>query len=300
MHLEHIVVASDESDAGRSAARVAVDLAHRARSRITFMTVIPAEPATALASARPSAVLSRGADLAPDASDRLGQWLNAELESAPPMRAVDVGVAFGIPSVEICRFAEDRRADLLVLGRKPRTRAARLLLGDTADAVARRSQVPSLYVPPGTAPLHRILVALDGTDRGLVVFRFACAAAAAIGASLSIVTVEPSYGNEPESLAAALPTARSLALIDRVATLAKAEGLECLDAGAGNGRGTRDLVVVRRGNIVAQVLDAVVHTAADVLAVGYHRGGPPGSIEGGSVARRLAHEAPCALLAVPL
>jgi nucleotide-binding universal stress UspA family protein len=296
MQLDHIVVASDETDAGRSAARVALDLAHRAQSRITFMTVVPAEPAGAVA----SALLSRSADQPPAAADRLGQWLNAELEMAPTARAVDIGVAFGIPSVEICRFAEDRQADLLILGRKPRTRAARLLLGDTADAVARRSRVPSLYVQPGTAPLRRFLVALDGSDRGLVVFRYACAAAASIGASLSVVTVEPSYGNEPESLAAALPTSRSLALVDRVAALAKAERLDCLTPAAEDGRGTRDLVMVRRGDVVAQVLDAVEHTWADVLAVGYHRGGPPGSIEGGSVARRLAHEAPCALLAVPL
>jgi nucleotide-binding universal stress UspA family protein len=301
MQLEHIVVATDETDAGRSAARIGLDLAHRAAARLTFLTVIPAEPAPALvgSGAGSGGGAARRNELVITACDRLAAWLESELVREPSVPTPDIGAAFGIPGIEICRFAEDRRADLLVLGRKPRTRAARLLLGDTADAVARRSLVPSLYVPPGTGPIRRMLVALDGSERGMIVFRRACLIAAAIGATLAIVTVEPSYANEPESLAEALPTTRSQALMDRVAAQAAADKLACLDHHAGNGA-TPGLVAIRRGDVVAQVLAAIEATGADVLAVGYHRGGPPGSIEGGSIARRLAHQAPCAFLAVPL
>jgi nucleotide-binding universal stress UspA family protein len=301
MQLEHIVVATDETDAGRSAARIGLDLAHRAAARLTFLTVIPAEPAPALvgSGAGSGGGAARRNELVITACDRLAAWLESELVREPSVPTPDIGAAFGIPGIEICRFAEDRRADLLVLGRKPRTRAARLLLGDTADAVARRSLVPSLYVPPGTGPIRRMLVALDGSERGMIVFRRACLIAAAIGATLAIVTVEPSYASEPESLAEALPTTRSQALMDRVAAQAAADKLACLDHHAGNGA-TPGLVAIRRGDVVAQVLAAVEATGADVLAVGYHRGGPPGSIEGGSIARRLAHQAPCAFLAVPL
>lgn len=299
MQLRHIVVAGDQTDAGRSAARAGIDLAHRARARLTLMTVIPAEPVPAMVGFGVSAGLTPGAGAISEAGDRLGQWLETELAAAPPLSSVGTGIAFGIPSIEICRFAEDRSADLLILGRKSRTRAARLLLGDTADAVARRSQVPSLYVPPGAGPISRILVALDGTERGLVVFSYACLLASAIGAVVRLVTVEPAHDSEPESLAAALPTSRSLALTNRVAALAEAHGLDCL-LRPENGRRPRELVRVRRGNVVEQVLATARETDADVLAVGYHRGGPPGSLEGASVARRLAHQAPCALLAVPL
>ena len=301
MQLEHIVVATDETDAGRSAARMGLDLAHRAGARLTFLTVIPAEPTPALVGtgAAGGAGAARRNELVITACDRLAAWLESELVREPSIPTPDIGAAFGIPGIEICRFAEDRRADLLILGRKPRTRAARLLLGDTADAVARRTLVPSLYVPPGTGPIRRMVVALDGSDRGMVVFRRACLVAAAIGATLSIVTVEPAYANEPESLAQALPTARSQALMDRVAAQADADQLACLDRQTGNGAAP-GLVAVRRGDVVAEVLAAVDAAGADVLAVGYHRGGPPGSIEGGSIARRLAHQAPCAFLAVPL
>jgi nucleotide-binding universal stress UspA family protein len=299
MQLEHIVVATDETDAGRSAARMGLDLAHRAAARLTFLTVIPAEPAPALVGAAAGSGAARRNELVITACDRLAAWLESELVKEPAVPTPDIGAAFGIPGIEICRFAEDRRADLLILGRKPRTRAARLLLGDTADAVARRSLVPSLYVPPGAGPIRRMLVALDGSERGMIVFRRACLVAAAIGATLGIVTVEPAYANEPESLATALPTTRSQTLMDRVTAQAAADQLACLDGSAGNGTGA-GLVTIRRGDVVAQVLAAIETSGADVLAVGYHRGGPPGSLEGGSIARRLAHQAPCAFLAVPL
>ena len=50
----------------------------------------------------------------------------------------------------------------------------------------------------------------------------------------------------------------------------------------------------------AQILAAVTDHDADALVIGYHRGGPPGSLEAGSTARSLAHMAPCAVLSIPL
>jgi len=40
--------------------------------------------------------------------------------------------------------------------------------------------------------------------------------------------------------------------------------------------------------------------SADVLVIGYHRGGPAGVIEAGSIARRVLHQAECSVLTVPL
>ena len=49
-------------------------------------------------------------------------------------------VEYGYTGTTVTRIAERVGADLLVVGHKPRTQAMRLLLGDTADAVARRSR----------------------------------------------------------------------------------------------------------------------------------------------------------------
>jgi nucleotide-binding universal stress UspA family protein len=95
-------------------------------------------------------VLPTAEELGEPGVERLQRWVEADLPALERMPTINYAVAFGIPGVEIARFAEHERADLLVLGRKPRSRMARLLLGDTADAVVRRSRCPP-FVPP-TAP----------------------------------------------------------------------------------------------------------------------------------------------------
>jgi nucleotide-binding universal stress UspA family protein len=289
VNLEHIVVATDESDAGRQAVRTGVDIATRASAKITVMRAVPV-PAV------PMFVGTRGADdqfgAPTDAveTERLRRWLEADVLPPDDRHGVETAVSFGVPGVEICRFGESHAADLMVLGRKPRSQMARLLLGDTADAVARRSRLPCLFVPPGSGPIRRLLVALDGSDRGLAVLQAACGFARALKASVAVVTVEQEPTGEPAHLASALPVERSARLQSQVRMLLSRE---CVD-------GAKPLVDVRRGPIVEEVLAALEASAADALVVGYHRGGPPGVIEIGSTARHLAHLAPCTVLTVPL
>ena len=289
MRFQHLVVAADETDAGRSAVRTGLDLAARADARLTIMTVTPA-------AAHVRVPHGGGGEGDTAILERLAHWLEHDLASAPPGLPVKLGCAHGIPSVEICRFAEDRRADLLILGRKPRSAAVRLLVGDTADAVARRSQVASLYVPPRANPLRRFLVALDGTERGFVVFRTAAVLADAIGAGIQPVIVEPAAVGD----AAPIPSSRTLALLGQLERLVTPHDREALARASGPGRSLEDMLMVRQGEPVTQLLEAAEVAGADVVAIGNRRGGPPGPVEGGSSARRFAHLAPGALLAVPL
>jgi len=289
MDVRHIVVAADESDAVRQAVRSGVDIGARALASVTVMRTVPVPALPVYVGA---GVGEGGYAVPGDQAEieRLERWLEADVLTPEDRRAVETAITFGLPGVEICRFAERQDADLLVLGRKPRSQMARLLLGDTADAVARRSRLPCLFVPPGAGPIRRLLVALDGSDRGLSVLRAACGFARAVGASIGVVTVEREPAGEPAHLASALPVERSARLQSQVRlTLSQ----ECPE-------GAHTPIDVRRGPIVEQVLLAVEATAADALVVGYHRGGPPGVIEAGSTARHLAHQAPCAVLTVPL
>jgi len=275
MELRHILVAADQSDVSRNSLRVALVLAHRAGARVTVMTTIPARGA---APEETSSALAR-----------LEQWMDPELRPAPPGVAVGLGVTFGIPGVEICRFADEHEVDLIVVGRKQRSQATRLLVGDTADAVARRSRTPCLFVPVGASAPERVLVALDGSRRGLTVLRAACGFAGAVGARLDAVTVEPARPDEPPELAALVPTGRSDSLRETIADLA-----DCAPAGT-----APEGLVVRRGPVAETLLVAIEETAADALVLGFHRGGPPGVLEAGSIARRLTHSAACAVLTVP-
>lgn len=272
MILRHIVAATDESDAGRHAVRAAIELAVRAGARVTVMRAMPGTPSVESA--------ADGVDSS--SVERLRRWAEAGHLELATAATVSFAVAYGLPGIEITRFAERERADLLVLGRKPRSLKTRLIVGDTADAVARRSLVPCLFVPgDGALPRH-VLVAIDGSDRGMVVLASAEGFARQIGADLHAVTVEASRPEEPAHLAAAVPASRSIHLGRQIRT-ALGQELE-----------------VRRGDAPKQILAAVQRRQSDVLVIGWHRGGPPGIIDAGSTSRRLAHTAPCAILTVPL
>lgn len=286
MDLQHIVVAADESDAGRGAVRAGVELAGRASARVTVMRTlpIPAVPVFVAVSGASDSFAAGGES--DRETERLRTWIAADLPPPDDRPPLEFAITYGIPGVEICRFAEDQGASLLVLGRKQRTAATRILLGDTADSVARRSRVPCLFVPAGARPIRRVLAALDGTDRGMRVLIAACRFATRIGAELGIVTVERPPAGEPEDLGRTVPLGRTAGLEREVHALLGERAQAGID--------------IRRGPIVPEILAAVETQGADALAIGYHRGGPPGPVEAGSTGRRLAHGAQCAVLSIPL
>ena len=287
MLLRHILAATDESDAGRQAVRTATALAFRASARLTILRVVALEATRRLVGVGQGAASTNGGE-DEVALRYLRRWLEADVLSADEVQAADLATASGVPGIEICRFAEQAEADLLVLGRKRHSRMMRLLLGDTADAVARRSRTPCLFVPPGSGEIRKVLVALDGSDRGMNVLNQACDFARHVGAAVEAVTVERRPGDEPLQIVATLPVARSSSLQVRVREMLAREGFP--DAP----------LAIRRGDILEWVVTEAQESRADVLAIGYHRGGPPGVLEAGSTARRLAHAAPCAVLTIPL
>jgi nucleotide-binding universal stress UspA family protein len=250
------------------------------------MRVIPAETVPLLGTALGGVV---GPDGAATALERLQRWLHDELSQDSPV-PVELGIAFGVPGIEICRFAEQRGADLLVLGRKHRSAVARLLVGDTADAVVRRSRVPCLFMEHGALPLSQLLVALDGSDRGMRVYATARDFAQAVDLGLTVVTVETGGWHEAGDQVAPLPLTRSSRLWRE---------LDPPLPRAGAPASTEVAVSIRRGRPVAEVLAELGEAGADVLTFGCHRGGPAELLDGG-VARHLLHGAPVSVLTIPL
>ena len=261
----HVMAATDESDAGRQAVIAALRFASRANARATIARVLSFDGSA-----------NRGA------LEQLQRWVESDLPALEPWPATQYAISYGVPGVEIGRIAERVGADLLVVGRKPRTQAMRLLLGDTADAVARRSRIPCLFVPPSGTGFDRLLVAVDGSPRGSAVLRFAVAFAREVGAELRALTVERHWPGEPAELAQALPATRGDAM---QAQLDRGLALE---------------LEVRRGDAADEILEAAREGGEDMVVIGCHRGGPAGVIEAGSTARHVIHQAPCAVLTVPL
>lgn len=236
-------------------------------------------------------------DAGPQRFESLRRLTRAALAQLPAPPAVDHAIVTGLPGIEICRFAEENSVDLIVMGRKQRTELQRLLIGDTADSVARRSALPSLFVPAGDGECCRLLAALDGTERGATVLLGAAAFTRQVGGRLRAVTVEPAYENEVG--VTRVPTSRSMLLAESIGAFRQNFKLE---PGAWDRPpdSNREALVIHRGGVVEQIIREVQSSRAQVLVVGYRRGGPAGVIEAGSVARRLIHHAPCAVLTVPL
>ena len=276
MKLRHIVAATDESDAGRQGVRAALALSAQTGARVTIMRAVPVR--AAVLAGIPS-IESTVDEAAESGVERLQRWVEADLSGLESR--VSFAVTGGLPGIEIGRFAEREWADLLVLGRKPRSLMARLVVGDTADAVARRCRLPCLFVMGAAALPRKVLVAIDGSERAMAVLAEGESFARQVGADLHVVTVEPRHSQGPAHSAADIPDARIVRLSARVRA---AVGRE---------------LEIRRGDPVAQILAAVSERRPDVLVIGCHRGGPPDTIDAGNTARRLAHTAPCAILTIP-
>jgi len=279
VQLDHIVAAVDRSEEGRSALEAALSLARHSGGQVTALTIEP--PVLGI----------------PAMGDRTNPFGLALRQEAAPDSGYRKAVRLGLPGVEIGRFAEEAGAGLVILGRKRRSTTQRLFLGDTADEAVRRSQLPCLSVRAGSDhEFTTVLVALDGSARGMAVLLPALDLCRCTGSRLRVLTVEPSRSGEAESQL--LPSTRSARLAQSVDRIR-------LDDQGGTSwdlAGSMDdsPLVIRHGQIVEEILAEVTACSADVLVIGYHRGGPAGVIEAGSIARRVLHQAECSGLTVPL
>jgi len=189
-------------------------------------------------------------------------------------------ISRGIPGIEIARAAADWQADVVVIGRRPRVDPAEEL-GPTIEAVIRRLNKPCLLIPPGVDELHRMLVALDGTLRGLGILP--CASTFAEGLSLKASSVYVAA----DALSAGFAAGNAAG--DLVNALI---GFPAV--------GGETQLTTRFGPPVRTILDEAAVVQADLLVVGVRRGGPPGDAGSGHVGRDLLRRAPTAILTVPI
>ncbi len=270
MELRSLLVATDRSPDGRHAVSIACQLSTRARACLTLLEVTGVRPNDPLPNGR--FLGGKRNPTAPEVVD-LARWLGASIDGCPA-ETTELAVAFGIPGIEIGRIAEDRRVDLIVLGRRPRSADRPLLLGEIADAVVRRSPRPTLLVPPAVTQLRRVLVAFDGTERTFVVIKPALVLACALGAEVSLVTVTNGEVGEASRYTEALRRMSEPRPPPQ----------------------TR----FRSGNPITEVLAEVDEVGADVLVIGYRRGGPPKVFGPADIARTLLYSAPSAVMTVPI
>jgi nucleotide-binding universal stress UspA family protein len=281
MPLRHIVAATNDTDEGRAAVRTATGLGQRLQSKVTVLAV-------AIQPLRENGL----ARLTKSLRETVARQLKTIQRPHP---AVHFAVEFGLPGVEIGRFAESSDADLVVLGRKVHSTALEPGKGDTGDAVSRRSRVPCLFVRLGQTSFDHLLVALDGTERGLGVLHGAVEFARGTRARIRAVTVEP----PPEADIRWVHTAGTERVSDAVARMRRSGPLNPEQWDFDDAHRPHP-VLVRHGRVVEELLSEVAMASTDLLVFGCRRGGPSAGTEPLNIPRQLRQLAPCALLAIPL
>jgi nucleotide-binding universal stress UspA family protein len=145
LRIKKILCPVDFSNHSERALRFALGLAEQLGAMVDVLHVYhvpfyapPHQPVEAV-----QAMSDRYGDLGREALDEL---LDLPRHSRFDVR-VSGSLVEGKPHEEICRFADEKDVDIVVIGTHGRTGLARLLMGSVAERVVRTSSVPVLTVP---------------------------------------------------------------------------------------------------------------------------------------------------------
>jgi nucleotide-binding universal stress UspA family protein len=197
----------------------------------------------------------------------------------------------GDPADEIVRYARETGQDLVAMSTHGRSGLDRLVNGSVAERVLHGCEVPLLLCSPrafGASRVdrfERILVALDGSERSERVLPLVERVAAAHGAEVKLLRVEPFVASEipspalsdlwePQRLEASLGRA-----VDRL-----------------QGAGLNAMASASYGDVPAELLRAC--DGADLLAITTHGRSGISRWWFGSVAEEVLRRARCPLLVV--
>ena len=146
--MKTILVTTDLSEESKRAFPVALDLARAFGGKITLLSVIEDPSQSAMFYAMDFPILPQ-----PGIRTQVVNRLTADLQklqqqyfSAVPSEAI-VRETLGAVYQEIVRFADSLKADFIVLATHGRTGIGHLLIGSTAERVAREAHSPVIIVP---------------------------------------------------------------------------------------------------------------------------------------------------------
>lgn len=245
--LTSVLCAVDNAGVRSRVLRHAVGVASVHGARLTLLTVTHGDPAEARA--------------------ELERQIGA-LGLEPPAAGVDVRavkLVLGQPVDPILEVARDG-ADLLVVGTHGRTGVTRWLLGSTSAAILAETPCPTVLVPPGTVDIVAfddgrarlatgpVLTAIDLDERNDRQVALA-ARLASLGGETLVALAVAAPGADPAEIERALAA--------YVAGLAPAVSRE---------------IVVRQGEVAAEIDRAAVAAHARLVVMGLRRRGMPGEI----------------------
>ena len=266
--IRSIVHPTDFSDLSATAFAHALRIALAARSKLSLLHVSQYDAAEALAF--------------PHARRLLTQWGLSEEGDAPWVVAGKLGIEvenirlkLQEPTRAIADFLNEHHSELVVLATHAREGVAHWLEGSVAEAVFRRSRIPTLFIAPGARgfvnpvsghiKLRRALVPVDfSPPAGRTVETILRFGRLLTGASLAVDLLH--VGEAPPSV------------------VANAPGLPP--------------VIVRSGPVVQSIVEAAIEFDSDLI--GMPTAGHHGVLDAlrGSTTERVIRHAPCPVLAL--
>ncbi len=291
--IERIVCPIDFSDPSHAAFKTAAGLAGLLNASLTACHVLPLHmpPLSGLGSGLAGALETDERDrLRADLALRLRAFVADVATSAP----VEILVEEGNAANQIVTIADASDADLIVMATHGHGGFERLILGSTTEKTLRKARCAVLTIPPGepgTAGFRRIVCATDFSDPAQGALDRALVLARASNGRVTLVHVL-----EPPVLPSPAVTKGSFD-VGGYGDALEREARERLDRIASEaGRETVDAVVVRRGKVYREILEAARDASADLLAMGVHGHGALADALFGSTAYQMVRQATCPVL----
>lgn len=208
-------------------------------------------------------------------------------------------VISGHPAESVCRVAEERGVDVVVVGSRGRSALARFLLGSVSYRVAKHAASPVLIVKPPAKPIERVLIGVDGSEdsRRAVAFlkRHPISAESSITVAHVIHVPSPAFGTGKGYY----ETAELGGELGKLRDAAEVEGKRILEEVSGTLRGFHKVDTVVTAGVPAQrLIDLARETTADLLVVGSRGLTGVERFLMGSVSLRVCQHAPCSVLVV--
>jgi nucleotide-binding universal stress UspA family protein len=156
--LETLLLATDRSPFSEGAIREATNFARKCSSKLYVMTVIETNPEYETIGA---------AYLQKEEEEALQNLLSIKKAAEEQMLSCEVVIRRGnTPSSLIVHEAREKKADMIIIGRRGRTGLAKVLMGSSAAKVIGHAQCNVLVVPRAARIEYRnILVATDGSEQ---------------------------------------------------------------------------------------------------------------------------------------
>lgn len=145
-----IVAATDLSSESLGVVSYAGHLASAEDSQLTIVHVAPSVSLTdyrPLVAAADLDLVDR--ELLDHAQAKLEAWSKRHLKKVP---SVEIVVQLGVIDEVVCQVADERDADVLVVGTHERSGLSRIAVGSVAERLMREAPCPVLVVRPPTPP----------------------------------------------------------------------------------------------------------------------------------------------------